>query len=547
MEIVAHALNELNSGRHRFPAFCSKFKVSFSAGSQDNSIGTSRRTRDPSVRIENVMEEVSDRKKDAELHRVGEQAVGDCLRSAVISSSRNKSTSLVLNTARRFYRKSNPYVACAAEGQDNILTKNRIVSKSSLERRHKGDSLEDPIPEPDSTRHGAPEGTSGSAESLSSSEFSAVPQRCSHRDYVLQVQAIFETYWKGNLKNIFEVLRELSERASGELSWKKQSKLQEFTKGVTRLWHRVGEQVSSSTNDILCGLESNKSNEEPNSDFFAHELLPLLLRIREVWWVTQRHIAGNFLSLYQKYDDVPEQWLMAMREVDVHLLRTAIVHREIMECELQKVARAIEQDNEVSGEAVCYLQDIFIKEGIGYWLAEHLDLIWSEFGNQVQKGVVNLYKAFDSSYIRAWAAKSRLDQNEVLHTIHSYWMSFIQGVQECRRDVVDEETSKNNKDELTYDLDNNSIPHRIYIYTRILRRYEDLVNHDWQVTYRNTIALLDQALALEKEQEVVFPVIHTKATVIITKIWEEVMVEIRQTFRECREKFEEAILTDRVG
>ncbi|CAN7985802.1 unnamed protein product, partial [Ixodes hexagonus] len=236
-----------------------------------------------------------------------------------------------------------------------------------------------------------PAGTSGSVESVAEQS----PAQ-THRDYVLRAHAIFETYWKGNMHNIHDVLKELSERASADLSWKKQGKLQEFTKAklaqfpqaVTRVWQRVGDQVSGTTSEILSNMEPARS------DFFARELLPLLLRMREVWWATQRHVSGNFLSLYQKYQDSPEQWLMALREVDVHLLRTAIVHREILEGELHKLARAIELNGELSGaDSVRYLQDVFVKEGIGYWLAEHLDLIWSEFGNQVQKGVVNLYKA----------------------------------------------------------------------------------------------------------------------------------------------------------
>lgn len=69
----------------------------------------------------------------------------------------------------------------------------------------------------------------------------------------------------------------------------------------------------------------------------------------------------------------------------------------------------------------------------------------------------------------------------------------------------------------------------------------------YQVTYRGTIALLDQCISAdegEREAQVV-AVTHTKVTVMVTKVWEEVMVEIRQTFKECREKFEDAILTDR--
>ncbi|CAN7986949.1 unnamed protein product [Ixodes pacificus] len=384
-----------------------------------------------------------------------------------------------------------------------------------------------------------PAGTSGSLESVAE-----VGPSQKHQAYVLGAHAIFETYWKGNLHNILEVLKELSERASVVLSWKKQGKLHEFTKAsaVTRVWQRVGDQVAHATSEILAGLEPTRS------EFFAHDLLPLLLRMREVWWATQRHVAGNFLSLYQKYEDSPQQWLMALREVDVHLLRTAIVHREILEGELEKLARTIELDGELAcADNIRHLQDVFVKEGVGYWLAEHLDLIWSEFGNQVQKGVVNLYKAFDSTFVRSWASSSQCRADDVARDIHESWTGFIGRVQESRRYVVEEETSSYTQDELAVDLENSSIPHRIYIYTRILRRYEALVNHDWQVTYRTTIALLDQSLAANGPQQGghTVPVIHTKVTVIVTKIWEEVMVEIRQTFKECREKFEEAILCDR--
>ncbi|KAG0422072.1 hypothetical protein HPB47_002095 [Ixodes persulcatus] len=244
---------------------------------------------------------------------------------------------------------------------------------------------------------------------------------------------------------------------------------------VTRVWQRVGDQVAHATSEILAGLEPTRS------EFFAHDLLPLLLRMREVWWATQRHVAGNFLSLYQKYEDSPQQWLMALREVDVHLLRTAIVHREILEGELEKLARTIELDGELPcADSIRHLQDVFVKEGVGYWLAEHLDLIWSEFGNQVQKGVVNLYKAFDSPFVRSWASSSQCRADDVAQVIHESWTGFIGRVQESRRYVVEEETSSYTQDELAVDLENSSIPHRIYIYTRILRRYEALVNHDWQ-------------------------------------------------------------------
>ncbi|KAL3186280.1 hypothetical protein MRX96_028005 [Rhipicephalus microplus] len=357
-----------------------------------------------------------------------------------------------------------------------------------------------------------------------------------------------------------------------------------------------GEQVSTNTREVLSHLEHRGASSQPG--FLAHELLPLLLRMREVWWMTQRHVAGNFLALYQKHDGASEQWLMSLREVDVHLLRTAILHREIMECELQKVLRTA--DRELTSTCFC-LHDIFVKEGIGYWLAEHLDLIWSEFGNQVQKGVVNLHKAeqsqgksqqnlrlpngvlrcgademsplprtseagrlggdcsarremalqFDSPYVRAWASTVDTNTDEVALNIHSLWMAFIGRVQESRRHVVEEETT------LQDDMDNSFLPQRIYTYTRILRRYEELANHDWQasdkmppVTYRSTIAVLDQALSggavrgLGASCLSVVPVAHTKVMVIVTKIWEEVMVEIRQAFKECREKFEEAILVD---
>ncbi|XP_075539633.1 uncharacterized protein LOC142574438 [Dermacentor variabilis] len=214
-----------------------------------------------------------------------------------------------------------------------------------------------------------------------------------------------------------------------------------------------------------------------------------------------------------------------------------------MECELQKVLRAADRE---LASGCCCLHEIFVKEGIGYWLAEHLDLIWSEFGNQVQKGVVNLHKAFDSSYLRAWASSLDANADEVAQHIHSSWTAFIGRVQESRRYVVEEETTRNARQD-DVDADTSSIPHRIYVYTSILRRYEELANHDWQVAYRSTIATLDQALsggAVGGAGPSAVPVAHTKVMVIVTKIWEEVMVEIRQAFKECREKFEEAILVD---
>lgn len=76
-----------------------------------------------------------------------------------------------------------------------------------------------------------PASTSGSLESLAERGPSQ-----KHRTYVLGAHAIFETYWKGNLHNILEVLKELSERASVVLSWKKQGKLHEFTKAS--VWFR---------------------------------------------------------------------------------------------------------------------------------------------------------------------------------------------------------------------------------------------------------------------------------------------------------------------
>ncbi|KAH8041413.1 hypothetical protein HPB51_015187 [Rhipicephalus microplus] len=102
--------------------------------------------------------------------------------------------------------------------------------------------------------------------------------------------------------------------------------------------------------------------------------------------------VADAIQLCPSYDELRGQ-RASTRQVDVHLLRTAILHREIMECELQKVLRTA--DRELTSTCFC-LHDIFVKEGIGYWLAEHLDLIWSEFGNQVQKGVVNLHKAEQS-------------------------------------------------------------------------------------------------------------------------------------------------------
>ncbi|XP_054929115.1 uncharacterized protein [Dermacentor andersoni] len=528
MDILAHALTELNSGR--LPAFCSKFKVSFSAGSADDAGDASRpqlddSRRDPCVVIENVMEEPA-----APQRRASDplSAVGDCLlRSSARKKSEARANSIVLSTARRLCRRrsgGSPH----AEGH---LDANASPLKESRDKAHfdKGAGAQ----------HGEPlqldpAGTSGSLESVGDHE-----PLCSHRDYVLHAQAVFETYWKGNLHNILDVLKELTDRGSAELGWKRQGKLHDFTKAVTRVWQRVGEQVSTNASEVLSHLENHQSSAPSRPDFLAHELLPLLLRMREVWWITQRHVAGNFLALYQKYDGASDQWLMSLREVDVHLLRTAIVHREIMECELQKVLRAADRE---LASGCCCLREIFVKEGIGYWLAEHLDLIWSEFGNQVQKGVVNLHKAFDSSYLRDWA--SSLDANEVAQHIHSSWTAFIGRVQESRRYVVEEETARHARLD---DVDTGSVPQRIYVYTSILRRYEELANHHWQVTYRSTIAILDQALsggAVGGAGPSAGPVAHTKVMVIVTKIWEEVMVEIRQAFKECREKFEEAILVD---
>lgn len=531
MDILAHALTELNSGR--LPAFCAKFKVSFSAGSADDAGAASRPAlddsrRDPRVVIENVMEEAPRRSSDPL------SAVGDCLlRSSARKKSETRTNSIVLSTARRLCRRgsgASPY----AEGHLDV---NASPLKESRDKAHfdKGEGAQHGEP-----LHLDPAGTSGSFESVGDHE-----PLCSHRDYVLHSKAVFETYWKGNLHNIHDVLKELTERGSAELGWKRQGKLHEFTKAVTRVWQRVGEQVSTNASEVLSHLDNHHSGAPSRPDFLAHELLPLLLRMREVWWITQRHVAGNFLALYQKYDGASEQWLMSLREVDVHLLRTAILHREIMECELQKVLRTA--DRELASTCCC-LHDIFVKEGIGYWLAEHLDLIWSEFGNQVQKGVVNLHKAFDSSYVRAWAASLEANADEVAQSIHSSWTAFIGRVQESRRYVVEEETTRNARQDDT-DMDTSSIPQRIYVYTRILRRYEELANHDWQVTYRSTIAILDQALSggavgASGASLSAVPVAHTKVMVIVTKIWEEVMVEIRQAFKECREKFEEAILVD---
>ncbi|XP_075747143.1 uncharacterized protein LOC142804276 isoform X2 [Rhipicephalus microplus] len=443
MDILAHALRELNSSR--LPAFCAKFKVSFSAGSANDTGDDSRlddSRRGPCVVIEHVMEEkVSHPFKDPL------SAVGDCLfRSSARKKSDSRTNSLVLSTARRLCRRglaASPYAEGHLAAQASPLK--GFPDKANFDKRTDAQHGE-PL-------HLDPAGTSGSCEESVGNRESL----CSHRNYVLHSQAAFETYWKGNLHNIHEVLKELTESGTSELGWKRQGKLHEFTK------------------------------------------------------------------------------------VDVHLLRTAILHREIMECELQKVLRTA--DRELTSTCFC-LHDIFVKEGIGYWLAEHLDLIWSEFGNQVQKGVVNLHKAFDSPYVRAWASTVDTNTDEVALNIHSLWMAFIGRVQESRRHVVEEETT------LQDDMDNSFLPQRIYTYTRILRRYEELANHDWQVTYRSTIAVLDQALSggavrgLGASCLSVVPVAHTKVMVIVTKIWEEVMVEIRQAFKECREKFEEAILVD---
>ncbi|KAH7959766.1 hypothetical protein HPB49_013693 [Dermacentor silvarum] len=517
MDILAHALTELNSGR--LPAFCAKFKVSFSAGSADDAGDASRphlddSRRDPCVVIENVMEESVGPQRRASDPL---SAVGDCLlRSSTRKKSETRANSIVLSTARRLCRRGSggsPY----AEGH---LDANASPLKDSRDKAHfdKGAGAQ----------HGEPlqldpAGTSGSLESVRDHE-----PLCSHRDYVLHSQAVFETYWKGNLHNILDVLKELTDRGSAELGWKRQGKLHEFTKagGDSGMAARGGAGVDQRERSPIPPREPPKQC--------------------TVWWITQRHVAGNFLALYQKYDGASDQWLMSLREVDVHLLRTAIVHREIMECELQKVLRAA--DRELASSCCC-LHEIFVKEGIGYWLAEHLDLIWSEFGNQVQKGVVNLHKAFDSSYLRAWASSLDANADEVAQSIHSAWTAFIGRVQESRRYVVEEETTRNARQD-DMDMDTSSIPQRIYIYTSILRRYEELANHDWQVTYRSTIAILDQALSggavggLSGACLSAVPVAHTKVMVIVTKIWEEVMVEIRQAFKECREKFEEAILVD---
>ncbi|XP_077508005.1 uncharacterized protein LOC144119196 [Amblyomma americanum] len=564
MEILAHALTELNSGR--LPAFCSKFKVSFSAGTTEDtgdagpSLDDGR--RDPCVVIENVMDEPPEGPRLPQLVTDPLAALGDCLllRSTSRKKSEPSSNSLVLSTARRLCRRGYPYAAAQeqldANGSPLKECRDRLLTVKSHFEKGEGAQHGEPL---------YPAGTSCSFESVE------LGVGCSHREYVLHAQAVFDTYWKGNLHNILEVLKELTERGAAELGWKRQGKLHEFTKArrlwahwlffgerlkqwqpkygrdlfdasaVSRVWQRVSEQVSTSTSEMLANMENKSSR----TDFPAHELLPLLLRIREVWWVTQRHVAGNFLSLYQKYEDTSDQWIMAMREVDVHLLRTAILHREIMECELQKVAQAA--DRELASNC---LQELFVKEGIGYWLAEHLDLIWSEFGNQVQKGIVNLHKAFDSPYVRGWASSVDANAEDVAQTIHASWTAFISRIQESRRYVVEEETACNLRQDEA-DLEGSSVPHRIYVYTSILRRYEEVANHDWQVTYRTTIAILDQALygessgTLECDHVVrPVPVVHTKVTVIVTKIWEEVMVQIRQVFKECREKFEEAILAD---
>ncbi|XP_077534586.1 uncharacterized protein LOC144146514 [Haemaphysalis longicornis] len=558
MEILAHALAELHCGR--IPALCSKFKVSFSAGTSEGAGDAGPEhdgaRRDPCVVIESVMEEVDSgqrrrRSSDSSL------ALGDCLQRV---SPRKKidltprASSLMMSTARRLCRRGYTHTAVAADSNLDALDtqlKDTREKPTPEKKAHyeKGASKGEPVDLDTGS-------TSGSSESVELSK------GFSHKDYVLQAQVVFETYWKGNLRNILEVLKELSERGSAELGWKRQGKLQDFTKAVSRVWQRVGEQVTTITGDMLSRMEPQGASPQP--DFVAHELLPLLLRIREVWWLTQRHVAGNFLSLYQKYENSSEQWLMAMREVDVHLLRTAMLHREIMESELLKIAKMADRELETGG---CSLRELFIREGVGYWLAEHLDLIWSEFGNQVQKGVVSLYKAFDSPSVRAWATLLEANGDQVANAIRDAWISFSGRVQEGRRSVVEEVTTDGSRREEGDQDDNeqepNSVLHRIHVYTRILRHYEEMATNDWQEAYRETFAILDEAFSASGAENVIevagtpetrgayaagLPLsaseMHIKVTLTVTKIWEGVMVEIRHSFKECRSKFEKAILVD---
>ncbi|XP_077532670.1 uncharacterized protein LOC144145046 isoform X2 [Haemaphysalis longicornis] len=395
-------------------------------------------------------------------------AVGDCLqssRSPKKFDQPHRTSSLVVSTTQSPYHRGYPDTATdeAADthpdGNDSPLLgcEDTFVhdEKAHFEKgAHRGEPLGVDSP-----------GTSSSCESVE------LPTGWSQREYVLRAQAVFETYWKSNVHNVLEVLKELSERGVAELGWKRQGKLQEFTKTVSRVWQRVGEQVTGLTGEMLPHLDAQSASSRP--EFMAHELLPLLMRICEVWWLTQRQVASHFIALHQKYDNSSEHWLMALREVDIHLLRTSILHREIMASELRKLVKAADRELEASG---CTLHAIFLKEGIGHWLAENLDLIWCEFGNQVQKGVVSLYKA---------------------------------------------------------------------------------------ETYRATIDILDQALGTSTTEDgsasvgseiggalstgsltQSAPASHTKVTVMVTKIWEGVMSEMRQCFKECRARFEEAILTD---
>ncbi|XP_077532669.1 uncharacterized protein LOC144145046 isoform X1 [Haemaphysalis longicornis] len=481
-------------------------------------------------------------------------AVGDCLqssRSPKKFDQPHRTSSLVVSTTQSPYHRGYPDTATdeAADthpdGNDSPLLgcEDTFVhdEKAHFEKgAHRGEPLGVDSP-----------GTSSSCESVE------LPTGWSQREYVLRAQAVFETYWKSNVHNVLEVLKELSERGVAELGWKRQGKLQEFTKTVSRVWQRVGEQVTGLTGEMLPHLDAQSASSRP--EFMAHELLPLLMRICEVWWLTQRQVASHFIALHQKYDNSSEHWLMALREVDIHLLRTSILHREIMASELRKLVKAADRELEASG---CTLHAIFLKEGIGHWLAENLDLIWCEFGNQVQKGVVSLYKAFDTSFVRGWASSVDANADQVAHRICDAWKSFIGRAQDSRRIVVEAETTQSVRQD-----DNEPeiimVPKRIYVYTRILRSFEEVAFDEWQETYRATIDILDQALGTSTTEDgsasvgseiggalstgsltQSAPASHTKVTVMVTKIWEGVMSEMRQCFKECRARFEEAILTD---
>lgn len=543
MEVLAHALAGLHCGR--IPAFCSKFKASLSAAARSQGAGDAGPARDaPREDVGSAMEKVVTvqpprRTSDPVL------ALGDCLhRSRSLKKLDSPHRTISLARAGHSPTAAAEAADCHLDGRDSPLSDDQ----DALEPEEKAHSEKE-------EQQGEPldldsPGTSSSCESVE------LPTGWSQRDYVLRAQAVFDTYWKSNVHNMLEVLKELSERGVAELGWKKQGKLQEFSKTVSRVWQRVGEQVTGLTGDMLPHLEPESAS--PRPDFMAHELLPLLMRICEVWWLTQRQVAGHFISLHQKYEGSSEQWLMALREVDMHLLRTSMLHREIMTSELRKMVRAADRDLEPGG---CTLHAIFIKEGIGHWLAENLDLIWCEFGYQVQKGIINLYKAFDTSYVRGWASSVDANGDQVAHTICDAWKSFIGRAQESRRIVVEAETTSSVRQD-DNEPETNMVPRRIYVYTRIVRRFEEAAFDEWQETYRATIDILDQAIGPSSSGDgspaaaseicaastgslaQAAPVSHTRVTVIVTKIWEDVMCEMRQCFKECRARFEEAIFTN---